>query len=91
MGIMAQDDTAATGSRGTALVVSGRASSLKPSLARSSSNADFLSQMIAERQHLAPQRARRQAALGSALSAYAEGGVRGVPRLPAGFFRSRSV
>ena len=87
---MAQDETA-TGRGGTALVVTTATAYRKPSLARSSASADFLSQMIAERQHLAVQRARRQAPVGSALSAYAEGERRGTPRLPAGFFRSRSV
>jgi hypothetical protein len=90
MGIMARNDAASIDRPGTALVAL-HALNRKPSLARLAPEADFLSQMIAERQHLASQRARRQAPLEHALDAYAEGGRRDHPRLPAGFFRSRLV
>ena len=88
---MAQDDTSVARPVGTALVIRPGTTGPRPSLARSSANADFLSQMIAERQHLAVQRARRRAPLDRALDAYAEADRRDVPRLPAGFFRCLSV
>jgi hypothetical protein len=47
--------------------------------------ADFLSQLIAERQHLAPQRERRRAPVGQAVDAYANGGRIAVRRMPAGY------
>ncbi len=60
----------------------------RSSLWRHAPHADFLSQLIAERQHLPPQRARRRAAVGVAVSAYDEGGKRAVRRLPPGYRRS---
>jgi hypothetical protein len=47
--------------------------------------ADFLSQLIAERQHLAPQRERRRAPVGQAVDAYANGGRIAVRRMPVGY------
>ena len=88
---MTQGDTAQRRGSGTALaVLSGARGFVRP-LARPSSQADFLSQLLAERQRLSPQRARRRAPLDVALDAYAEGNVRSVLRLPAGSYRSRLV
>lgn len=47
--------------------------------------ADFLSQLIAEREHLPPQRARRRAPVGEALAAYGSGAVIAERRLPPGY------
>lgn len=47
--------------------------------------ADFLSQLIAERQHLPPQRARRRAPIAQAVDAYRIGGKATVKRMPAGY------
>ena len=57
--------------------------------APSAPEAEFLSQMIAERDRMAPQRRRRRAPLDAALSAYAAGEISDEARLPLGFFRSR--
>ena len=48
----------------------------------------FVSQLIAERDHLPAQRQRRRAPLGDAIAAYHQGERRDVRRLPQGFFRS---
>jgi len=63
----------------------------KPGFARPGSNAEFISQLIAARDHLASQRARRRAAVDTALDAYDEGSARGIRRLPSGSYRSRTV
>jgi hypothetical protein len=47
--------------------------------------ADFLSQLIAERHHLAPQRARRRAPVADALRTYDAGGHVADRRLPPGW------
>lgn len=57
----------------------------RPSLARAMPRAAFLSQLIAERQHLAPQRQRRRAPLGVAMDSYRTGASIAVRRLPAGY------
>lgn len=59
-----------------------------PACMRPAPAAAFLSQLIAERQHLAAQRLRRRAPLEEALDAYAAGGRIDIRRLPAGFRRS---
>ena len=48
-------------------------------------SADFLSQLIAEHQHLPPQRERRRATVGVAVDAYANGTNIAVRRMPAGY------
>jgi len=63
---------------------------LTPAAPRSSYNrvapaAAFLSQLIAERQHLAPQRARRRAPMAAAVDAYRTCGGITQLRLPAGY------
>jgi hypothetical protein len=50
--------------------------------------AAFLSQLIAEREHLAPQRIRRRAPMAAALLSYRETAVRTPPRLPPGYRKS---
>lgn len=52
---------------------------------RGSPKAAFLSQLIAERHHLATQRAKRQAPVGEALRTYDAGGNIAVRRLPPGY------
>ena len=54
-------------------------------LVHTPAHADFLSQLIAERQHLAPQRERRRAPVGQAVDAYANGSKIAVRRMPAGY------
>ena len=49
------------------------------------SRATFLSQLIAARQHLASQRARRRAPVAEALTTYDAGGKLGERRMPAGY------
>lgn len=51
-------------------------------------SADFLSQLIAERDHLPPQRARRRASPGAAVDAYQTGAKAAVRRLPPGYRRT---
>jgi hypothetical protein len=50
-----------------------------------SASVDFLSQLIAERQHLPPQRERRRAPVGEAVTAYDRGARIAVRRMPAGY------
>jgi len=50
--------------------------------------AAFISQLIAERYHLAPQRLRRRASLGVALDCYATAEQQAVRRMPPGYRRS---
>ncbi len=50
--------------------------------------ADFLSQLIAEREHLPPQRTQRLVAPGAAVDAYRRGARIAVRRLPAGYRRT---
>jgi hypothetical protein len=52
---------------------------------RGSPKAAFISQLIAERHHLATQRAKRQAPVGEVLRTYDAGGKIAVRRLPPGY------
>jgi hypothetical protein len=52
---------------------------------RGAPKAAFLSQLIAERHHLATQRARRQAPVADVLRTYDAGGKIAIKRLPAGY------
>ena len=52
---------------------------------RGAPKAAFLSQLIAERHHLATQRAKRQAPVAEALRTYDAGGKITVRRLPPGY------
>lgn len=63
---------------------------LAPSMPRSNyrraaPKAAFLSQLIAERHHLAPQRARRRAPIAEAVDAYYSTGNVTAVRMPAGY------
>ncbi len=54
-------------------------------LPRGTPKAAFISQLIAERYRLAPQRTRRQAPLDTVVRSYDEGTQIAVRRLPAGY------
>jgi hypothetical protein len=54
-------------------------------LVHAPAHADFLSQLIAARQHLPAQRERRRAPVGQAVDAYANGSKITVRRMPAGY------
>ena len=58
---------------------------------RGAPKAAFLSQLIAERHHLATQRARRQAPVAEALRTYDAGGKIADRRLPPGYRMSVDV
>jgi hypothetical protein len=60
----------------------------RPSLLRTTPKAAFVSQLIAARQHLAPQRANRRAPIAEAVDAYRIGGAVTVLRMPAGYRRT---
>jgi hypothetical protein len=69
--------------RGTLPVATG--ARMSPSSYRGAPKAAFLSQLIAERHHLATQRARRQAPVIVALRTYDAGGKIADRRMPAGY------
>jgi hypothetical protein len=79
---MAQDDPEQQ-EPGTALVTTAAPGRLSGS--RVTPTASFLSQLIAERYHLAPQRSRRRASPVIATGAYATGAHIADRRLPAGY------
>lgn len=54
-------------------------------LANTPASVDFLSQLIAERQHLPIQREGRRAPVGEAVNAYDRGARIAVRRMPAGY------
>jgi hypothetical protein len=68
---------------GTALVALRRRATAPAG--RGAPEAAFISQLIAERYHLAPQRTKRRAAVGDAVGAYDSGSKIAVVRLPAGY------
>jgi hypothetical protein len=57
----------------------------RPTLARTSPKAAFISQLIAERQNLPVQRARRRATVNDAVDAYATGARASTLRMPTGY------
>jgi hypothetical protein len=63
----------------------------RPLLTRTSSNADFVSHLIATRQHLMPQRAKRRVSPASAVDAYVTGAGIAVRRMPAGYRTTKVV
>lgn len=75
------------GSAHTLPMVLGKAAP-RPSLARTGTPAAFLSQLIAERHHLAIQRQRRRAPVGVALDAYRTGASAARLRMPQGYRRT---
>jgi len=78
-------DQDATGSDRTSLVGNGPAPRDRLRLAHAAPHADFVSQLIAERQHLPPQRARRRAGMHEALAAYDSGAHIADRRIPPGY------
>jgi hypothetical protein len=61
------------------------ASSPRPSLKRSDNAAAFVSQLLAERANLPPQRARRRNTAEGAVGAYASGAKIALKRMPMGY------
>ena len=57
----------------------------RPSLRRSETTAEFVSQLLAARGNLAPQRSRRRATAEGAIGAYADGAKVAVKRMPMGY------
>ena len=57
----------------------------RPSLHRSETTAAFVSQLLAARANLAPQRERRRGTSEGAIGAYADGARVAVKRMPAGY------
>lgn len=57
----------------------------KPSLRRNETMAAFVSQLLAERANLAPQRSRRRSSAEGAVGAYADGARIAVKRMPMGY------
>ncbi|KRA44748.1 hypothetical protein [Devosia sp. Root635] len=57
----------------------------RPSLRRSETTAAFVSQLLAARANLAPQRARRRGNADGAVGAYADGANVVVKRMPLGY------
>lgn len=57
----------------------------RPSLRRSETTAAFVSQLLAARENLPPQRLRRRNSVNGALGAYNAGAQMGVVRMPAGY------
>ena len=78
------DQDATSGER-TSLVGNSPTPRERLRLAHGAPHADFISQLIAERQHLPPQRARRRAAVGEALAAYDSGAHIADRRMPPGY------
>ena len=78
-------DQDATSGKRTSLVGDGPTPRDRLRLAHVAPNADFVSQLIAEHQHLPPQRARRRAPVGEALAAYDNGARIADRRLPPGY------
>ena len=79
------DNSSDTGQFVPGLPVPLAAPAPRPSLERSATTAAFVSQLLAERNRLAPQRARRRGSVEGALGAYAQSASMGVRRLPQGY------
>lgn len=60
-------------------------STARPSLKRSDTAATFVSQLLAERHNMPPQRARRRDTAQGAIGAYASGAKIAVKRMPMGY------
>jgi hypothetical protein len=71
--------------RGTQLTVPSWVVPARPSGALPRAGAAFISQLIAERQHLPPQRERRRAPMAEAVSCYGHAAEQAVRRLPPGY------
>lgn len=57
----------------------------RPSLYRTETRAAFVSQLLAARANMAPQRARRRGTAEGAIGAYADGAKIGIKRMPPGY------
>lgn len=57
----------------------------RPSLQRNQTAAGFVSQLLAERDNLPPQRSRRRGSAEGAIGAYADGAKVAVKRMPMGY------
>jgi hypothetical protein len=57
----------------------------RPSLRRTETTAAFISQLLAERHNLAPQRSRRRGSAEGAIGAYADGAKVAIKRMPIGY------
>jgi hypothetical protein len=57
----------------------------RPSLVRNETRAAFVSQLLAEREGLAPQRSRRRGSAEGAIGAYSDGSKVAVKRMPMGY------
>ncbi len=57
----------------------------RPSLRRNQTTAAFVSQLLAARENLAPQRQRRRSTVENALGAYSAGASISVARMPQGY------
>lgn len=57
----------------------------RPSLLRNPTAAAFVSQLLAERHNLAPQRNRRRGTSEGAIGAYADGAKVAIKRMPLGY------
>lgn len=77
---MANSDTKAGG-----LPVRVGAARPRPSPHRTETAATFVSQLLAERDHLPPQRSRRRDTPEGAIGAYADGAKVAVKRMPMGY------
>ena len=64
------------------------ATAARPSLARSATQAEFVSQLLAARHHLATQRLRRRAPVNVAVDAYQTGASVTRLRMPQGYRRT---
>jgi hypothetical protein len=73
---------------GTSLVALTAGSTARRAIPGAAPDAGFISQLIAERDRLPPQREKRQAPVTTAISAYDQGERRDARRVPQGFFRS---
>lgn len=70
---------------GRALALASPRPNSRPSMARPSVRSDFLSQLIAERNRLPPQRNARRASPATAVDAYRSGRDMAVARMPQGY------
>ena len=77
---MADGETVPTG-----LPMAMEAARPRPSLKRSDIAAPFVSQLLAERANLPPQRARRRSTAEGAVGAYADGAKIAIKRMPMGY------
>ena len=69
----------------TGLPVPVEARQPRPSLLRNETTAAFVSQLIAERSQLPPQRSRRRGSSEGAIGAYADGARVAIKRMPIGY------